>query len=402
MDKTKLKKSIFFDFLNRYSQIDFDNLITTAKEDVDFINWHDFCVPMVYGDEKSEYLAVRNACGLFDASPVKKYKITGMDAGLFLDAILTRKMSDSKPMRVLYATLCNEDGMLLDDGLLYKFADDNYLLMISEIDHEDHFAKVSGNFSNLFIKEVTPSLAGLAVQGPKSCSVLKAMGIDSTIEDLIPFEIKSFTMDQNEITIARAGFTADLGYELWFDPQLKSIIEQAICKAETHLGLRISGYGVSALNTLRLEGGFIVPGWETAQIFENNEDERTPDELGIAWTVDLNRKDEFIGKQALLAQKEKGPRFKTIGLTIDTLLTIEDGTPLYALIENQEKKVGMLPSIGRSYELNYSLSLASVKADIAIENSGFYIKANKEKLACKMVKLPFVNFSRYRQTPPSE
>ncbi len=399
MEEIQLRKSVFFDFLNRYTNIDFKKILETGEEDVDYINWHSYFVPMAYGDEKSEYNAVRNACALFDASPVKKYKVTGKDAGLFLDAILTRIVSKSKPMKVLYATLCNDDGMLLDDGLLYKFADDNYLLMISEIDHDDHFAKVSKNFRDLLIEEATPSLAGLAIQGPKSCSVLKAMGFDKTIETLTPFEIKTFSLDQNQITVARAGFTADLGYELWFKPELKSSIEQAICKAETNLGIRIAGYGVNALNSLRLEGGFIVPGWETAQTFEDNNDERTPDELGIAWTVDLNRKDEFIGKQALLAQKNGTPRFKTIGVTIDTLLTIEDGTPLFTEIENQEQEVGILPSVGRSYELNCSISLASVKTDSLIENTELYIIINETRLACTSVKLPFVNFKRYRQTP---
>ena len=81
-------------------------------------------------------------------------------------------------------------------------------------------------------------------------------------------------------------------------------IEQAIRKAEVTLSIKIDGYGLKALNALRLEGGFIVPGWDTAQTFEDNEYERTPAELGISWTVDLDRKDDFIGKAALLKEKK--------------------------------------------------------------------------------------------------
>jgi len=78
-------------------------------------------------------------------------------------------------MQVGYAVLCNDDGMLLDDGLLYKFSQDNYLLMVSEIDHDEHFARISSRFGNLKIDEVSASLSGLAFQGPKSCEILKSM-----------------------------------------------------------------------------------------------------------------------------------------------------------------------------------------------------------------------------------
>ncbi|RLB87646.1 MAG: hypothetical protein DRH26_15205, partial [Deltaproteobacteria bacterium] len=307
-----MKKSAFFDFFNRNNDNDFESFLSQSKEDIDYINWHDYCLPMSYGDEVSEYKAVRSTCALFDASPVKKYKITGRDAGKFLDIVMTRRMSRQKAMRVIYATFCNEDGMLLDDGLLYKFAEDNYLLMVSELDHDEHFAKVSPRFDDLRIDEISSTLSGLAVQGPKSCEVLNYMGFTS-IENLKSFEIKDFVFAGENVTIARAGFTADLGYELWFEAKLSKIFEGAILEAESALNIKINGYGVTALNALRLEGGFIVPGWDTAQTFEDNEYERTPVELGIPWTVDLDRGEDFIGKAALLEEKRNGPRYKTMG-----------------------------------------------------------------------------------------
>jgi len=140
-----MKKSTFFDLLNRNTDYDFESFLAKSKEDVDYINWHDYCLPMTYGDAASEYRAVRSTCALFDASPIKKYKISGADAGAFLDAVITRRMSRQRSMRVGYAIFCNEDGMLLDDGLLCKFAEDNYLLMVSELDHAEHFAQRKRN-----------------------------------------------------------------------------------------------------------------------------------------------------------------------------------------------------------------------------------------------------------------
>jgi len=402
LNRAFMKKSAFFDFLNRHSNYDFESFLARSKEDIDYINWHDYCLPMTYKDAASEYKAVRSSCALFDASPVKKYNISGTDAGSFIDAVMTRQMSGQKSMRVLYATFCNEDGMLLDDGLLYKFADDHYLLMVSELDHDDHFAKVSDRFEDLKIEEITPALSGLAFQGPKSCEVLKTIGFKD-IENLVPFEIKKYAFGEAEATVARAGFTADLGYELWIDPKLNSAVKAAVREAEATLNIKINGYGVTALNALRLEGGFIVPGWETAQLFENNEFERTPVELGLSWTVDLDRKEDFIGKTALLKEKEKGPRFKSIGLFLDGSLgrecDVQDGIEVLTIVDGKVLSAGTIPSVAWSYELDCWLGIASIKLEFFNDNLGYFVRVGKERIACRPKKLPFVAFDRYRQVP---
>jgi aminomethyltransferase len=393
-----MKKSTFFDFLTRDENNDFESFLARSKEDVDYINWNDYCLPMTYGDGVSEYRAVRSACALFDASPVKKYKISGADAGAFLDAVMTRRMSRQKSMRVSYAILCNEDGMLLDDGLLYKFSDNNYLLMVSEIDHDEHFAKVSNRFDELKIDEITPALSGLAFQGPKSCQILNTIGF-SAIENLKPFEIKKFAFGSGNVTVARVGFTADLGYEVWFEPELNRAIEQAIRQAETTLSIKIDGYGLKALNALRLEGGFIVPGWDTAQTFEDNQYERTPTELGISWTVDLDRKDDFIGKAALLKEKERGPRFKTTGVAIDQECDVADGMKVYTVIDGKVLQAGTCPSVAWSYGLNRWLGIASIQSDFFRSDLSYHMQIGGEQIACRLVKLPFVKYDRYRQVP---
>jgi len=397
-----MKKSSFFDFLNRYRIDDFESYLARSEEDIDYINWHDYCLPMTYSDEATEYQAVRSTCGLFDASPIKKYRFSGVDAGKFLDAVMTRQMSRKKSMQVIYAVLCNEDGMLLDDGLLYKFSEDNYLLMVSEIDHDEHFAKISSRFGSLKIDEVSPSLSGLAFQGPKSCEILNHMGF-SSIEDLKPFEIKIFPFSGGNITVARVGFTADLGFEIWFEPQLNTAVEQAIRDVETTLNIKIDGYGLKALNALRLEGGFIVPGWETAQTFEDNEFERTPMELGLSWIVELDRKEDFIGKTALLKEREQGPRFKTIGLTLDTAMglgsDVQDGIDVFAVIHGDVLNIGTIPSVAWSYGLRCWLGLASVKSGLYSSNLEYHVQIGDEQIICRQANLPFVKFDRYRQIP---
>ncbi len=395
-----MKKSTFFDFLNRHSGRDFDAFLEHAREDVDYIDWHGYCLPMAYGDASAEYKAVRNTCALFDASPVKKYRISGSDAGWFLDQVMVRRMSSKKNMRVSYAIFCNSDGMLRDDGLLYKFAEDDYLLMVSELDHDDYFSTVSGRFKDLKIDEVSTSLSGLAIQGPQSCKVLDCMGFTS-IEVLKPFEIKEFVFKGGKVSVARVGFTADLGYELWFEPQLSQNIEQAIKAAEYKLGIRLNGYGLTALNVLRIEGGFIVPGWDTAQTFEDDAYERTPNELGLAWAVELNRAENFIGKSALLKEKDAGARFQIKGFTLNQDCKPEDWAALYAIVEGEARQVGTCPSVAWSDGLKRWLIMASVDVKLYHPELACHVLIGDQKISCRPAKLPFVKYDRYRRVPAS-
>jgi len=245
-----IKKSVLCDLVTRHSDFDFENYITTnTSEDYDI--WNDHCLPMEYTDPQSEYQAIRNSCAMFDASPMKKYRLRGADAGLFLDRILTSPMSSLPAMRSGYGLICNEQGLLIDDGIVYKYSEEDYLLLISEIDLDDHFAKYN-TFDALTITEETDSLAGLAIQGPKSCSVLDYFGFDD-IQHLKPFELKYFTLAGHEILVGRVGFTGDLGYEIWFSPEATKDVEQALIRSENALNIQIPGYGLTALQVCRIE-----------------------------------------------------------------------------------------------------------------------------------------------------
>ena len=182
-------KSALYDIVIRHSDFDLDHHIATTQPG-DYDIWNDDCLPMEYSDAAAEYNAIRHGCGIFDASPMKKYRFRGQDAGKFLDRILTAAVSNMEPMRATYGLLCNEDGSLYDDGILIKIAEDDYLFLITEIDLEPHFSTYN-DFADLVISEVSSTLSGLAVQGPKSCAVLQQFGF-SGIEGLEPFQMQYF------------------------------------------------------------------------------------------------------------------------------------------------------------------------------------------------------------------
>ena len=392
------KKSLFYDFVSRYVDTDFDTYMATAVQDENYLNWHGHCLPHVYEDEEQEYNAVRNGCALFDASPVKKYRIRGANAGAFMDYVMTRKMSELPVPRATYAIWCTDDGMLNDDALLYKLAEDDYLLMVAEVDHDEHFAnckeKVGGDIQ---ITEETPSLAGFAVQGPKSCAVLKSFGLGG-LETMKPFEVKNYSLKGGNLMVSRVGFTGDLGYEIWFEPEMAADIEQAFVDAEQKLGIKIAGYGLTAIQLCRMESGLIVPGWDTLQTFEDPEFERSPLELAMGWNVGWDREDDFVGKAALLKEKAEGSRFKMKGFKIMQECELEDGAELFASIDGEEVQIGTLPSVSWAYGADHWLGLSSLRTAHADATEG-YVKINGDKVAVEICKLPFASYERRTQVP---
>ena len=141
-----LKKSIFFDFLNRREETDFDRFMADSIEDEHYINWKEYVLPHDYGDAEAEYSAIRNNCAICDVSPMRKIQVRGRGAGVFFDHLVTRPVSNLPAMRATYTVFCNEDGSLKDDAILYKYADDDYLLMLSDIDHSPYFESVCQHF----------------------------------------------------------------------------------------------------------------------------------------------------------------------------------------------------------------------------------------------------------------
>ena len=391
------KKSLFYDFLARYGGSDFETYMAGSEPDEDYLNWNGYTLPYVFEDEEKEYTAVRQGCALFDATPANKYRITGADAGALLDYMTTRAMSRLPEMRATYAIWCNPDGMLNDDAMLFKRAHDDYLLMAAEVDHLDYLTELAGRYTDAIVVDESSGWAGLAVQGAKSCAVLDAFGF-SGIEQLKPYDIADFDLDGKRVMVARVGFTGDLGYEIWFDRGLAPAIEQAFLTAEKALDLQIAGYGLTTIQLCRMESGMIVPGWDTAQTFEDPEFERSPFELGLAWNVDLERDDDFVGRAALLKERADGSRFLLRGFEIDAECELLDGAELFASLDGEDIQVGTLPSVSWSHDPARWIGLASLRTERA-DVTDCFVFVDEERQPCRIVGLPFVQITRRRQVP---
>lgn len=383
------------DLITRHVDFDYDAFIAqTPIEGYD--HWNGYCLPFEYSDARKEYHAIRNACGLFDASPMKKYRFKGADAGAFLDRILTNTVSDKPRLKAIYGLMCDDDGYLLDDGMLFKLADDDYLFLITEIDHFEWFARFD-DFNDLKITEESALFHGLALQGPQSCALLTAFGF-AGLAELKPFDLKVFELGGFEIIAGRVGFTGDLGYEIWFPTDALPTIEAALNNAEQSTGIEGLGYGLITAQMGRIEAGMIVPGWDTAGTFEDLEQERTPLELTLGWNVKLKREDAFAGKAALIQQKTNGPRFAMKGIRLRDSSAIEEGTDLYAMVDGTRTKVGTIPSLIWHVQDECWIGFASIlTAHKSVED--VFALSGESPVKGELIKLPFVSFERRAQTP---
>ena len=392
-----IKKSPFFEFFNRRSDPSFEDFLATSVEDQHYIDWNGFLLPNDYGDAELEYHAIRQGCAVFDVSPLRKIRVHGNSAGAFFDRLLTRPVSDLAPMRATYTVFCNSDGSLKDDAILYKFADDDYLMMPSDIDHSPYFESVCRQCSieNVSFTECTDGWYGVAVQGPLSAVVLQEMGFDS-VDQLRPFEVREYEFGGGAICVARMGFTADLGYECWLAPPLASALIEWLETVRTSLNIELPGYGLDALQACRLEGGFIVAGWDcSTEVDPQPGFERSPYELGLRWLVDLNGSD-FVGKDALIEQNKNGPAFSLRYFSLDENMKLQDGTKIYAV--DSDNAIGSINCSSWSWGLQQTIGNASIKSEYSDQECG-RVSIDEEFVDLRLHRKPLLELQRRNQVP---
>ena len=361
--------------------------------------WAGYTTVDCYTDLSTEYFAIRHAATLFDVSPMVKYRIAGADAERYMNRLLTRDVRKLRPDRVAYAVWCNDDGKVLDDGTVFRLGESEFLLNAQE----RHLAWLQDSALgyDVTVEDVSESIAGLALQGPLSCTVLKAMELDG-IAGLKPFGIKGFDFAGTPLTVSRTGFTGDLGYELWIDPARALDLWDRLMEAGAlH---RLTPIGSQALNLARIEAGFIQTNADfvAADHAVRPTRQRSPFELGLDWLVDFD-KGFFVGRRALLRERETGSRYRLVGLDIEGRKPAHDAL----VYHGKSRQVGMVTSAMWSPTAKRNIALATLDAASADKANGLWaeIYVNKEmkweKTAarCRIVARPFFDPPRRRATP---
>jgi aminomethyltransferase len=369
-----------------------------------FIPWNGYTTVDVFSTVEHEYFAIRNACTLYDLSPMAKYRIAGPDALRFMNRLVTRDLTKLKPNRVAYAVWCDDEGHLIDDGTVFRLGESEYRLCAQERQLDWLLDSAIGY--DVEIADVTEAIAGLALQGPTSCAVLKKVGL-AGVERLKPFDIGSFALEGIALTVSRTGFTGDLGYEVWMDPRDAEPIWDRLMAAGHSRGIR--PLGSRALNIARIEAGFLLPNVEflSAERTLRVGRERTPFELGLDWLVDFE-KGHFTGRRALLAKQRAGTRRRLVGLDIDGNKPAHNALVYSA--RSGRKEIGSVTSAIWSPTCKRNLAYALLDAPYVAVGTEVWVEIylnseltwERRMRAARVVDKPFFAPERRRATPPAD
>jgi aminomethyltransferase len=374
-----------------------------------FVPWAGYTTVDVFTSVEQEYFAIRNASSLYDLTPMVKYRIQGADALRFLNRLVTRDLRKLTPGKVAYTVWCDDEGHLIDDGTVFCIAANDYRLCTGERQLDWFQASAIG--FDVELREVTEEIAALAVQGPTSAKLLRAVGL-AGVERLKPFEHGEFCMPAGgdgrcSMLVSRTGFTGDLGYELWMQPADAEGVWDALLAVGSTRAVR--PIGSRALNIARIEAGFLLPNVDFVSAAHTLYlgTERSPLELGLAWLVDFG-KGHFTGRRALLAEAARGPRRQLVGLDVEGTKPAHNAL-LYADASGR-KEAGSVTSAVWSPTCKRNLALAIVDAPYLATGSTVWadIYLNRElvwerrMMRARVVERPFFAPARRRATPPAD
>jgi aminomethyltransferase len=304
-----------------------------------------------FGDPDGEYEAVREGVGVWDVSPLNKWDFRGVDAPEAAQRVHTNDVLGMRVGQVRYGGFVDEDGLLVDDGTVFKHADDHLWVATNGLDHEEYFADATKGL-DVSIDYIAPELPHLQVQGPRSRELLQEL----TDADLGSLRYFNFLPDQVKVggvpvILSRTGFSGELGYELFIAP------EHADALWEVITGAGAVPYGVDVVEPIRIEVGMIVTDYD----YEAHQ--RSPFDLGLDRVVALGGEGEFMGKEKLRAIAADPPnRFKTLRLEGEEL-------PEYgATVTKDGEEVGVLTSPAPSPRYG-PIGLAILRADVAQEGT---------------------------------
>ena len=365
--------------------------------------WKGYSTPDALYCAETEYFAIRNATAVFDLSPMTKYRITGPDSLAYLNRLVTRDMAKVKPGRVAYAVWCDDLGQVLDDGTIFHLRAGEYRLCSQER-HYDWLITSAIGF-DVTVTEETADIAGLAVQGPTSYSVLSAMGLDG-LGELKVFGLMHFDFEGTELMVSRTGFTGDLGYELWITPDKAEALWDALFAAGQIFGIR--AIGVHALEMSRVEAGYLAAYQDflPAKATVRNGRTRSPLELGLEWLVDF-KKPNFNGRRALAEEKRRGSTWRLVKLDIEGNKAAQHSY-IYEKSKNNRKEIGFITSAVWSPICKQNVAIGTVKMPHGAPGSTVWVEIyyqremhwNRAMAKAVVVDKPFWFPPRRSATPP--
>lgn len=341
------------------------------------VDFAGFQMPVQYNSMIAEHKAVRDSVGVFDVSHMGQVFVRGEKSLDFVQHISVNDASKLTVGKVQYSAMLYPDGGIVDDLLVYKLSDDEYLLVInaSNIDKDFAWMEENNNFG-VNLVNASDEYSLLAVQGPNSKNTLQKI-CDKQL-DLEYYTFFTAKIAGVEMIVSRTGYTGELGYELYFkgDEETAGKIWDSVFEAGEEFDIKPAGLG--SRDSLRLEMGFCLYG--------NDIDKTTnPLEAGLGWITKINKGD-FIGKDVLVKVKEEGLNRKLVAMIADERAFPRHG---YELSVNGEK-VGEITSGTVSPVLEKPIALGYVKKEYAVLDGKVNFVIRGKEIQATIIKLPFV------------
>ena len=321
----------------------------------------------------AEHKAVRESCGMFDVSHMGEVLVRGPDAIRFVSSLTSNDVAALAIGQIQYSTLLRADGTIVDDLLVYRFAD-QLMLVINASNREKDLAHLRAGLVGFecIMTDISDSIALLAVQGPD------AAGVVQSIADVPLADVKYYRFTEGHVagvpcTFSRTGYTGEDGFELYFGATSAVAVWNAVMATG-----KVTPTGLGARDSLRLEAGLCLYGHEL-------NDQVTPIEAGLNWIVKLGKAETFLGRDVLARQHNEGTDRRLVGFTIDERAIPRQGYGvIYGGMAFGEVCSGtMSPSLGAPIGTCYLPSAA------AVVGTQFEVDIRGKRLPARVVKLPF-------------
>jgi aminomethyltransferase len=341
-------------------------------------------MPLRYGSETAEHTAVRTAAGLFDLSHMGEFAVTGDGAAAALDYALTGEPSALKPGRARYTMICANDGGILDDLIVYRLADDDFLIVANAANTAVVGAELADRAGgrDASVQDRTDDYALIAVQGPSAAAILARLtNVDlSTVKYYASYPAQ---VAGRSVLLARTGYTGEDGFEIFGAPDDAEHLWAELSDVGAADGLVPAG--LAARDTLRLEAGMPLYGNELAA-------DLTPFDAGLGRVVKLDKPGDFVGRRALADRATAAPQRQLIGLTSQSRRVPRHG---YSVLWDGQP-CGTVTSGAPSPTLGVPIAMAYIRPDVAVAaaNSGtgtgtLAVDVRGRAEPARLVELPF-------------
>ncbi len=352
----------------------------------DFAGW---LMPLRYGSETAEHKAVRSAAGLFDLSHMGELLVTGADAAAALDYALVGEASSLQPGRARYTMICAPDGGVIDDLIVYRLENDEFLIVANASNAVTVAAELTERAAgrSATVTDRTQDYALIAVQGPKAAGILAGL-TDVDLDQVRYYASYPATVAGSKALLARTGYTGEDGFEIFVAPEAAVGVWQALAQAGHAAGLVPAG--LAARDSLRLEAGMPLYGNELSR-------DVTPYDAGLGRVVKLDKPGDFVGRSALAQRSAAPPGQVLVGLVGQSRRVPRHGYPVLWDGEPCGTVTSGTPSptLGAPIAMAYLTAKAAAQAQAAgagasgDDGSGLAVDVRGKPEPAALVPLPF-------------